>query len=157
MWKAILALYQGYSDVKKLALKYKLRNIWMSKGKPIITYLSKFTQVWDELVGVGEIVANNDLVSLALLDKSWENFQDAVSGRENLPNWERLWGDCVQEEIRRWTRAGVLVKTNDKENFAFVGKGGKAKGNKTQGKAESSQKGGKKKKDLSKIRCFSCH
>jgi len=45
MFKAILDLYQGSSDARKLALKENLRSIRMSKDEPIITYLSKFTQV----------------------------------------------------------------------------------------------------------------
>lgn len=41
----------------------------------------------DELAGVGDMVPKIDLVSLALLGlhKSWDNFQDAVRGREKLP------------------------------------------------------------------------
>lgn len=76
MWKAILDLYQGSNDVKKLALKEKLRSIWMSKVEPIIIYLSKFTHVLDELARVDDTIADSDLVSLALLGlhKSWENF-----------------------------------------------------------------------------------
>lgn len=45
MFKAILDLYQGSSDVRKLVLKEKLRSIRMNKGEAIVTYLSKFTQV----------------------------------------------------------------------------------------------------------------
>lgn len=88
MWTTILALYQGFNDAKKLALKNRPRSIQMSKGEPIITCLYKLTQVRDERAGVGKTIADKDLVSLALLGlhKSWENFQDAVSGRENLPN-----------------------------------------------------------------------
>ena len=125
----------------------------MSKGEPIITYLSKFTQVWDELGGVGVFVVDNDLMSLALLGihKSWYSFQDAVSGIENIPNQERLWSDCVQEEFWRGTRAGRLTKTEQEEIFALAGKGRNAKGKEGQGKAESSQKCKKKKKDLCKI------
>eukprot|EP00253_Pinus_taeda_P030288 PITA_30288 len=149
MFKVILNLYQGSGGVKKLAFKEKLISIKMSKREPIITYLSKFTQVPNELGGVGETVGEKDLVSLALLGlhKSRFGFQDAVSGKENLPNWERFWSDCVQEEIWRGTRDGRLVKTEDEENFALAGKG----------KAETSQNGRKKKKDLSKIKCFHCH
>jgi len=75
-FKAILYLYHGSNDARKLALKEKLRSIQMSKGEPIITYLSKFTQVWDELGGVGVFVVDNDLMSLALLGihKSWYSF-----------------------------------------------------------------------------------
>lgn len=76
MLKAILDLYKGSNDARKLALKENLRGIWMSKGEPIITYLSKFTHVRDELSGVGEMVAEKGLVSLALLrlHKYWYSF-----------------------------------------------------------------------------------
>jgi len=39
----------------------------MQKHGTILQYLSRFTQVRDELVGVGVIVLDDDLVSLALL------------------------------------------------------------------------------------------
>lgn len=98
-------------------------------------------------------------MNLALLGlhKSCQSFQDAVNGRDKLPNWERLWSDLVQKEIRRNTRDGVLVRIDDEENFAFAGKGKKAKGKKAQGKIESNQNGGKEKRDLSKIKCFHCY
>ena len=81
MFKVILNLYHGSSDAKKL------RSIQMSKGESIITYLSEFTQVRDDLGGVDESVVEKYLVSLALLGlhKSWYSFQDAVSDRENFP------------------------------------------------------------------------
>lgn len=104
-------------------------------------------------------ITDIDLVSLALLrlQKSWENFQDAVSGKENISSWERQWSDCVQEEIRRGTRVGRSTLIEDEENFALTSKSRKAKGKKGQGEVESSQKGKKKKKDQSKIKCFHCH
>lgn len=52
-------------------------------------------------------------------------------------------------------RAGRSAPTEDKENVALTCKGSKAKGKKRQGEVESSLKG-KKKKDLSKIKCFHC-
>lgn len=71
-----LEVVQGSYDVRKLVVKDKLRNLWIRKGEPIITYLSKFNNIWDELAGVDEIVVDNDHVSLALVGfhKSWENF-----------------------------------------------------------------------------------
>ena len=63
----------------------------------------------------------------------------------------------MQEEIRRNTRDGVSSRTSDEENFSLAGKGKKSKGKKAQGKTESSQNGGKEKKDLIKIKCFHCH
>ena len=57
---------------------------------------------------MGIIVTDDHLVSLALLGlpKSWHSYEDYVNGREKLPDWERLWSDLVQEEIRQMTRDG---------------------------------------------------
>lgn len=105
---------------------------------------------------MGGTVPEQDLEIFALLGhhKSWYGFQDVVNGKENFPSWERLWTDCVQEEIRRGTQDGRSTKSEDKENFAHACK---AKGKKGKGKAESSQKGEKKMKDLRKIKCSHCH
>ena len=77
------------------------------------TYLAKFTQCRDELGSVGVTIADDSLVSLALLGlpKSWHSYQDSVNGREKLPNWERLWSDLVIEEIRWSTRDGISSTT----------------------------------------------
>jgi len=73
--------------------------------------------------------------------KSWENFIDAVSGKEKLPDWEWLWSDCVQEDLRKQTRSGSHVKQEaDEENFALAGKGGRARGKKGLGGASLAQR-----------------
>ena len=91
-----------------MALKDKLRKIKMEKGNNIPKYLMKFFQCRDELGSVGIIVVDDDLVSLALLGlpKSWHSYQEFVNGQEKLPDWERIWFDLVQEEIRQITRDG---------------------------------------------------
>lgn len=67
MCKALTYLFQNSSDHRKMELKDKLRKIKMEKGDSILKYLTKFTQCQDELESVGIIVAEDDLVSLALL------------------------------------------------------------------------------------------
>ena len=73
--KKITELFKNSSDHRKLALKDKLQNIMMQKNDTIPQYLSMFTQVRDELGGVGVNVAEDYLVSLNLisLPKSWFN------------------------------------------------------------------------------------
>ena len=97
MWSAIIGLYQSTSEARKLVLRDKLRNIKMAKSEPVVSYLTRFTQFKDELARVGETVPDKDMVSFALSEfpKSWENFIDAIGGRENLPDWEQLWSNCV--------------------------------------------------------------
>jgi len=102
MWNELADLFQNSSDHRKLALMEKLRKINMEKGNSIPKYLTKFTQCRDELGSVKITVAKDDLVSLALLGlpKSWHSYQDSVNGREKVLEWEQLWPDLVQEEIR---------------------------------------------------------
>ena len=82
MWKTLTDLYQNNSDQRKLALKDKLRKIKMEKGKTIPIYLTKFTQCRDEFGSFGITIAEDDIVSLALLGlaKSWHSYQDFVNG-----------------------------------------------------------------------------
>jgi len=70
VWKALIDLFQNNSDRRNLELKEKLRKIKMEKGDTIAKYLTKFTQCRDELGSVGVMVAEEDLMSLALLGLS---------------------------------------------------------------------------------------
>lgn len=87
--------------------------------------------------------------------QQWETFVQGVCACENLPNFERLWDDCIQEETQMESKAD---KNGDDENLALFNqaKKGKWKGPcKDKGKSEesTSQSG----KGLSKIKCFICH
>ena len=56
----------------------------------------------DELAVVGEMVDSAELIRVALngFSKSWESFVRGIVSKENMPSWERLWDDFVQEELR---------------------------------------------------------
>jgi hypothetical protein len=124
MWKDLMDLFQNNSNHRKLALKDKLRMIKMEKGDSIPKYLMKFVQYRDELGSVGIIVTDDDLGSLSLLGlpKNWHSYQDSINGRENLPDWERLWSDLVQEEFRRNTKDGSSSKHDDEEDCSLAAK-----------------------------------
>ena len=90
IWKTLKDLYQKNGDQRKLALKDKLRKIKMEKGDTIFTYLNKLTTYRDEIGSVGITIADDDMVSLALLGlpKSRNSYEDSLNGREKLPDWE---------------------------------------------------------------------
>ena len=90
MWNPLTDLFQSSSDHMKLALKDKLRKIKMEKCDNIPKYLTNFFQCRDELGSVGITVADDDLVSLALLGlpKSWHNYEDSINGWEKFSDWE---------------------------------------------------------------------
>ena len=68
---------------------------------------------------------------------SWEPFVKGICACEHLPNFERLWDDCIQEKTRMESK-GANEKGGD-ENLALFGETnkGRIKGlNKGKGKSE---------------------
>ena len=67
------------------------------------------------------------LVSMAHngLLASWEPFVKGVCARENLPTFERLWDDYIQEETPMDSKAS---KNGGDENLALFGQAKKGKG-----------------------------
>ena len=99
------------------------------------------------------------LTTLQNLPKSWETFIQSIIGRESLPNFECLWTDCTQEEIRLINRG---VEDSSEENHALslhTKKGGKFKTNFRQTYKEeksSSNLGYNIRRDVLEIQCFRC-
>jgi hypothetical protein len=150
-------LFQSDNLNRKMILRNKLRSIQMSRSDNVTSYFMRITQTRDQLAAIGEKVDDVELVNVALngFTKSWEPFVKGICAREKLPNWERLWDDCIQEETREESKASK--QGDGEENLALVSqaKKGKGKGSKGNSEGETSQPG--KKKDLSKIKCFACH
>ena len=69
----------------------------------MVSYLTKITQVRDELGAVEERVQGAALVITTLngVTKPWYVFVESVVARENMPTWDRLWDDFIQEETHR--------------------------------------------------------
>jgi hypothetical protein len=61
-----------------------------------------------------------ELVNVALngFTKSWEPFVKGICTWEKLPNWERLWDDCIQEEA--WEESKANKQGDGEENLALV-------------------------------------
>jgi hypothetical protein len=92
-----------FKSEQKDGFERKLKATKMTKSETIASYLTRITQVRDELAAIGEEVEKTELVRLTLqgLPKNWEVFVEGIIAKENLPDWERLWDDCIQNEIRR--------------------------------------------------------
>jgi hypothetical protein len=88
MWVALKGLYEAKNENRKMALRDKLHGTRMVKGESVATYLTWVAQVKDELVAVGEVIPDSELVRIALkgFTQEWEVFVKCVVGRENLPD-----------------------------------------------------------------------
>ena len=76
MWESLSNLYQSSTQNRKMVLHQKLRSTRMARGESMTTYLTRVSQVQDELAVVGETVDSAELIQVALNSflKSWETF-----------------------------------------------------------------------------------
>jgi hypothetical protein len=92
----------------------------MSRSDNVTSYLMRITQVRDQLAAIGEKTEDAELMNVALngLPKSWEPFVKGVCARENIPDWQRLWDDCIQEETLYFMSNSTLTSLKSKSwNF----------------------------------------
>jgi hypothetical protein len=158
VFDALVSLYQSENIIRKMILRSKLRSIEMTRSDLVTIYLMKVTEICDKLAVVGEKVVDVELVNIALngFSASWEPFVKGICAHENLPNFERLWDDSIQEETQMESKVN---KKGGEENLALFGQTNKGSGkelNKGKGKSEESTSQSRK-KDWRKIKCFICH
>ena len=65
MWTALSNLYQSTNENRKMVLKEKLKNIKMGNDSAA-GYLTKITNVRDELTAIGEAIPPTELVRIAV-------------------------------------------------------------------------------------------
>ena len=110
-----------------MVLQERMRSTKMAKGRGVIPYLTRLTQIRDELEGVGSKTEDEELVQIALngFSKTRDTFIKDVVAREKVPDWERLWDDFVQEETCMGQGSGSSNSAShivDEEALALAGK-----------------------------------
>ena len=100
------------------------------------------------------------MTTLNALPRHWEPFLQSISGRRDLPEFDRLWTDCTQEETRLIARGVQDSHHDDNQALASHAKRGgrnRISFNKAfKDKKTSSASGYDHRKDKSKIQCFRC-
>jgi len=126
----------------------------MTENKKVSTYITRITQVHDDLSTVGESILNGEMVRTILsgFSEKWKSFVKCVVSKEHSPNSERLWDEFIQEETREEALRSRQSKgeENDENIVLFV--------NKKEKKAKGGEKyynGGKK--DMSKVIFYASH
>ena len=84
-----------------------------------------------------------------------ETFVLGVCARENLPSFETLWDDCIQEETRMESKANMQEGNHDHALFGRMKKcRGKGPSN---SEVKSEESTSHPAKNLNKIKHFICH
>ena len=84
MWMALQNLFQNKNESRVLVLEDKLKSTNMMQGEGVTSYLTRLSQVQDELTAIGVTIANFDMVRIALkgFTKEWKPFIKAIIARE---------------------------------------------------------------------------
>ena len=71
-----------------MVLQERMRSTKMAKGEGVVPYLTRLTQIRDELGAVGSKIVDEELVQISLngFSKPWDTFFKGVVAREKLPN-----------------------------------------------------------------------
>jgi hypothetical protein len=162
MYGALKNMFESENTLRSLTLKGQIQNIKMTKGDIVSTFFMKMSEIRDQLGAIGEIISHRELVLTTLnnLPKHREPFLQSISGREKLPNFDHLWTNCTQEEIRLIARGVEDSPHDDNHSLALhTKKGGRNKRNFKQTLRDdktSSTSCYDERKDMSKIQCFRC-
>jgi hypothetical protein len=91
----------------------------MTRLDSVFSYLMKVTQICDQLATIGEEIVDAELLNMTLNDllMSWEPFVKGICACHNLPNFERLWDNCILEETQMELKANK--KGGDKKLSLF--------------------------------------
>ena len=86
IWKDLCTLYQNKNHNRKMVLREKMRNTKMTDADTVTTYLTKISQVKDELGAPSEKVEDEELVRYALngFTAKWHTFVQGVVSRETF-------------------------------------------------------------------------
>jgi hypothetical protein len=144
MWEALKNLFEAKNANWKMALKYKLHDLNMDMGEDVASYLTWLAQVNDELIAVRDIISEAELgrISLKGFIKECDVFLKCVVGRENFPDWSRLWDEFTQEEIEMGSHSSGQKEYRAEDNDSL---------------AANRKKKGNFRRDLSKFICYYCN
>ena len=83
-----------------------LKNIEMDKGESIQSYFMRITEIKNDLLAIGEAIADRELTLIALggLPRPWYVFNSTILNNNIILDFDELLMRCTQEETRMMER-----------------------------------------------------
>lgn len=66
MWASLVTLHQSFNEKRKMALRKNLRNTKITKTNILTSYMTKISQLKDELFDVVEAILEDQLIMIVL-------------------------------------------------------------------------------------------
>eukprot|EP00253_Pinus_taeda_P033904 PITA_33904 len=106
MYDKLVGIFKMNNENQILFLKNKLKDIKMDKGDSIQSYFMRITQIKNDLLSIGEVVANRELTLIALggFTRAWDVFNTTILNNDRIPSFDELLARCTQEEKRMMER-----------------------------------------------------
>jgi len=129
IFDALVFLFRSDDMSQKIILKPKLKECKMNPSNYVTSYFMRIRQICNQLAIIGEAILDVELVNIALngFIKAWKPFIMGICAREQIPKWERLWDECIQEETCKEFRTNKQGKGEANETLAMVSKMKKTK------------------------------
>ena len=151
MFDSLTKIFEGRNINQKMNLRNSLKNLKIQNVETIPSYLTRVSQVKEQLEAVDEEGENVEIVMTTLncLPRSWDSFIQGIFARRKLINFSRLWEECSQEEARE--------KKMGSEDQALTVHSKSSRTNYHKGKSSHHKSNLRRSnKDLSRIRCYTC-
>lgn len=115
MYDALVGLFESKNNSRKLTLRHQLHSIMMSRLDSVATYLMRVFRLRDQLNAIGDTIDDVELVTMTLngFPSSWDPFVKGICTRIELPKFDRLWINCVQEEARLLSKNNLQISQDD--------------------------------------------
>eukprot|EP00253_Pinus_taeda_P032346 PITA_32346 len=106
MYDKLVGMFKVNNANQILFLKNKLKDIEMNKGEFIQSYFMRITQIKNDLLSIGEVISDRELILIALggLPRPWDVFVTTILNNDKIPSFDELLARSTQAETRMMER-----------------------------------------------------
>ena len=97
MCDRLVRMFKVSNANQVLFLKNKLKDIKKGRGEDIQSYFMRITMKKNDLLSIGEVIADRGLTLIALggLPREWHVFNTTILNNDKIPGFEELLTRCT--------------------------------------------------------------
>jgi len=145
MYDKLVNMFRANNANQVLFLKNKMKNLKKGRDESVQSYFLKLTEIRNNLLAIGETIADREMVLTALggISSKWHVFITTILNNNVIPDFDEVLSRCTQEETR-------MMEYENEGNVAFTARAKK----KNNGGLRNHGRAGVKGK---KGRCYTCN
>ena len=102
MYDKLVNMFKANNANQVLFFKNQLKSLKKGKDESVQSYFLKMTEIRNNLLAIGETIADREMVLTALggLSSEWHVFNTTILNNNVIPYFDEVLSRCVQEETR---------------------------------------------------------